>query len=74
MPSSRYRGGNLYLAGSVGQLEPEYGRSGFNVKQGDTVVSLIDSEGNLKMLGYLVVDGIPFDLKQYEDEDLYFPG
>ena len=83
--------GNLYLAGEVkecqlGPLEAQLAGTAFMVRNAaGTVVSLIDDQGNLKMLrteehvadpdmtGYLLVDGIPWNLKEHEATDHYFP-
>jgi len=68
--------GNLYLAGEVDEWPFEGGSSTpvFKVKQGDSLESFIDDAGSLKMLGYLLVDGIPYNLQPYEDEDPYLLG
>jgi hypothetical protein len=65
--------GNLYLAGEVDEWPFEGGSSTpvFKVKQGETLVSFIDNAGYLRMLGYLLVDGIPYNLRQYESTDPY---
>jgi len=68
--------GNLYLAGIVDEWPFEGGETtpAFGINQGDTRESFIDDQGNLKMLGYLLVDGIPYNLREYEDEDPYMIG
>jgi hypothetical protein len=57
---------------------PESGHTAFMVMGKDEngelqVMSLIDDQGNLKMRGYLLVDGIPYSVKQYEETDSYLP-
>ena len=74
------------MESQTGPLEPEDGGTAFKIvrSKDQEVVSLIDDEGNLKMLrdegapdsgtptGYLLVDGIPWNLRVYQATDHYF--
>jgi GH35 family endo-1,4-beta-xylanase len=68
--------GNLYLAGTVMEyqeapLQAGEGLAAFKVRQDGEVVSLIDEQGNLKLLGYLLVEGLPYGLPLNNNYDAY---
>ena len=74
------------MESQTGPLDPEDGGTGFQIvrSKDQQVVSLIDDHGNLKMLrdenapdsgmptGYLLVDGIPWNLRTHQTTDHYF--
>jgi hypothetical protein len=66
--------GQLYLHGTVtakmpAPVQPTESGSAFKITSGSAsnVVSLIDQGGNLNMSGDLYVEGLPYELREYED-------
>ena len=69
--------GEIFLAGTVQEaqtvpIQAANDGTSFQIRNSQgTIVSMIDDQGNLKMTGHLYVEGLPWDLREYEDGHAY---